>query len=162
MERSLQKKLIKALQGDIPLEKEPFREIAVELGLSQEELLEQIKGLKEQGILRRLGAVLYHRQAGFVANAMVAWKVPDEKADSTGELFASFSEASHVYRRPAYPEWPYNLYTMIHGTSREDCESTIENMARKVGVDDYKILYSTREFKKTSMRYYPDNQDSVT
>ncbi len=157
MDEGLQKKIVTALQGDIPLEKEPFKEVAHELGLTQDELLKYLKHMKSEGSLRRVGAVLYHRHAGYVANAMVAWKVPDDMIDKTGYVLASFMEASHVYRRPAYPQWPYNIYTMIHGTSRESCENTVQRMARAVGIDDFIILYSTREFKKTSMTYY-DNK----
>ncbi len=156
MDERLQKKLVTALQGDIPLEKEPFKAIADRLGLSQEELLKYLEHMKSEGILRRIGAVLYHRHAGYVANAMVAWKVPEKIIDQTGQTLASFTETSHVYRRPAYSRWPYNLYTMIHGTSRTDCEKTIHHMARRVGISDFIILYSTREFKKTSMTYFQD------
>lgn len=150
----LTRKIVAALQGDIPLVQEPYRELAREIGISAEELLQRLQELKERGILKRVGAVLRHRQAGFVANAMVAWRVPEEKVDEAGREMASFQEASHVYQRPVYEGWPYNLYTMIHATSREECEEIIGRISSCIGINEYTVLYSTREFKKTSMNYF--------
>lgn len=155
---SLSKKIVNALQGDIPLTREPYREMARNLGLSQQELLERLTKMKKNGQLKRVGAVLYHRRAGFVANAMVAWRVPEDRAEEVGQIMASFPEASHVYQRPAFPQWPYNLYTMIHGTSREECEHVVEKISLETGITEYEVLYSTREFKKTSMKYFDDEE----
>jgi len=151
---ALTKKIVSALQGDIPLVREPYRQLARELGISEGELLERLSRMKSDGLLRRVAAVLRHRRVGFVANAMVAWRVPEEEVEDAGQAMASFPEASHVYRRPAFPDWPYNIYTMIHGTSREECEEVVEKMSSVTGIGDCVVLYSTREFKKTSMDYF--------
>lgn len=150
----LEKKIVSRLQGDIPLREEPFKEIAKELGIEERFLLSKLFDMKEEGLLRRVGAILRHRQAGFEANAMVAWKVPGEKVDKVGKIMAKFKEASHVYERPTYPEWPYNIFTMIHSTTVEECEKIIEEISRVTGISEYKRLYSTREYKKTSMQYF--------
>ena len=150
----IKKKIVSRLQGDIPIEKEPFKKIAGELGLDEDELLAKLKEMEEEGMLRRVGAILRHREVGFEANAMVAWQVPDSKIEEVGKIMAGFEEASHVYLRPSYPEWPYNLFTMIHSTSKEECERIIEEMSKASGIEDYKYLYSTKEYKKTSMEYF--------
>ncbi len=153
---SLSKKIITAIQGDIPLTREPYRELAREVGISQEELLNRLTQMKKDGLLKRVGAILHHRRSGFVANALVAWCVPEEIVEDIGHLMASYTEASHVYQRPSHAGWPYNIYTMIHSTSREKCEKVVKKISMDSGIKDYLILYSTREFKKTSMKYYAD------
>ncbi|UMZ73210.1 hypothetical protein ACONDI_00763 [Natranaerofaba carboxydovora] len=150
----IKKKIVSSLQGDIPIEKEPFKNIASELGLDEDELLVKLKEMKKEGTLRRVGAILRHREVGFEANAMVAWQVPDSKVDEVGKIMAGFEEASHVYLRPTYPDWPYNLFTMIHSTSKDECEKIINNMSEASGIEEYKYLYSTKEYKKTSMEYF--------
>ncbi len=153
----LSRKIIIALQGDIPLTPEPYKELAADIGISQQALLDHLEQMRENGLLKRIGAILNHRKAGFVANAMVAWCVPEERIEEVGEAMAAFNEASHIYQRPAYSEWPYNLYTMIHGETCEECEKVVEKMAHLTGIYEYEILYSTREFKKTSMRYFENS-----
>ncbi|OWZ84087.1 Lrp/AsnC family transcriptional regulator [Natranaerobius trueperi] len=150
----LQKQIIAHLQGDLPMSKEPYKEISDKLGISQERLFDEISFMKQQGLLRRIGAILKHRHAGFNANAMVAWKVPDHLVNEVGKTFACFKEASHVYLRPTYPEWPYNLYTMIHGYSKEECEEIVRQMSKKTNLTEYQLLYSTKEYKKSSMTYF--------
>lgn len=151
------KKIVSRLQGDIPIEKAPYKRIAKELGLEEEELLAKLDEMKEQGVLRRVGAILRHREVGFEANAMVAWRVPEGREDEVGKVLAGFSQASHVYLRPAYPEWPYNVYTMLHCTSREECDKLIRKMSKSAGIRDYKYLYSIKEYKKASMEYFKYN-----
>ncbi len=151
---NMDKKIISFIQGDLPLTATPYAELAGELGLSEDELLGRIKEMKEKGILRRMGAILYHHRAGFRANGMVAWRVSPERVHEVGTLMASFNQASHVYQRPVYPDWPYNLFTMLHGKNREEVEKTAEEIANRIGVADYVILYSLREFKKASLRYF--------
>jgi len=146
-------KIISKMQGDIPIEKEPYKSIAAKIGISEAQLLSKLEKMKQEGKLRRVGAILKHRNAGFKANAMVAWNVRDEKVDEIGELFAKYKETTHVYQRPSYLEWPYNIFTMIHSTSYEECSRIIESMSNASGIKDYKILYSVKEYKKTSMEY---------
>ena len=150
----LDKKIIARLQGDLPLVVEPFVAVAREVGISEEELLQRINDYLQAGVLRRMGTILRHHKAGFNANAMCAWNVPDEQAEEVGQVMAEFREASHVYQRPTYPDWPYALFTMLHGKSQEDLEQVAEAISKRVGITDYKLLYSTKEYKKTSMKYF--------
>lgn len=156
MLNDLDRKIIRLLQEDIQLQKEPFKAIAKELDINEDVLLERIHSLKEQKILRRIGATLHHRKAGFSHNAMVVWSVPEEGCEEIGKLMASIPQISHCYKRLTFRDWPYNLYTMIHGQSREECELVVCNIAKITGVNEYEILYSTKELKKTSMKYFID------
>lgn len=151
---SLDKCIIKKLQEDIPIVEEPYKVLAKELGIEEDELITRIKGYHESGILKRIAAVLYHREAGFKANAMVAWKVPEVSVDEAGNYMASLWEVSHCYERKICDNWEYNLFTMIHGKDKEQCENVIEDISDKIYIKDYKVLYSTREFKKSSMKYF--------
>lgn len=150
----LDKAIIRELQGNLPLVPKPYKEIAERLNIDEETLLEKIRWMREEGMIRRLGAAIRHREAGFTANAMVVWQVSDEDAEKVGKKLASFPEVTHCYERPVFPGWPYNLFTMVHGQSREECERIAERLSRKVSINDYRLLYSTQELKKSSMRYY--------
>jgi len=150
----LDKKIIARLQGDLPLQAEPFAAIAAEVGISESELLEKLEAYLAAGVMRRLGTILRHHQAGYSANAMVGWAVPAELVETAGQVMATFSAASHVYLRPTYPDWPYNLFTMLHGKAPDELEKTAAEISERTGITAYKLLYSTREFKKTSMKYF--------
>ena len=151
---SLDKKIILRLQEDISITATPYKEISDELNINEDELIQKMKTYNETGILKRIGAILYHRKAGFNANAMVVWKVDKEKLDDTGKYMASFSEVSHCYERQPCGSWDYNLYTMIHQRDRESCNKIIEKIASAIGTENYKVLYSIKELKKTSMKYF--------
>lgn len=150
----IDKKLINILSRGIPIIPNPYQELAKEVGLTEEELLNKIKGYKREGLLRRFGATLRHVEAGFTANAMSVWVVAQNRVDEVGKLIASYKEVTHCYKRASYPEWPYNLYAMIHGKSKSDCEKVAFEISKRIGIDEYKLLYSTKEFKKTSMEYF--------
>lgn len=150
----LEKKIIAAIQGDMPVVEEPFAQIGAEIGVDEDTLLDVLKDLARRGVIRRFGATLRHQKSGFLANVMAAWQVDEARMDEVGEIMASFKEVSHCYRRNPTPEWNYNLYTMIHGKSEEHCRETAESMAAKAGVGSYAMLFSRREFKKTSMKYF--------
>ena len=151
----LDKRIIHYLQGDLPLAPNPFAMLAKEIGITEKRLLERIRWLKEQGILRRFGATLYHQLAGFKANAMVAWYVPEEKIEEIGSLMAGFREVSHCYERKMHGnKWKYNLFTMIHGKSRKECQDIAKSISRKTKIRDYIILLSLKEFKKSSPVYF--------
>lgn len=150
----LDQKIIARLQGDLPLEAEPFSAIAADVGVTEDALLQKINAYLEAGVMRRLGTILRHHKAGYNANAMCGWAVPDELVEKVGPVMAEFREASHVYLRPTYPDWPYNLFTMLHGKSPQDLERVAAEISQRTGITDYKLLYSTREFKKTSMKYF--------
>ena len=146
--------VIKELQEDLPLELEPFAPMVDRLGMSIERLFQYADDFMERGLMRRYSAVLHHRRAGFRANAMAVWRVPEERAVEVGQAMAESSHVSHCYQRPTYPDWPYSLFTMLHATSQEQCEEIARDLAQTTGVDDYLMLYSTREFKKTRVRYF--------
>lgn len=150
----LDKKIISFIQGDLPLDKRPFALVAEKAGISEEEYIERIQNLKKSGIIRRFGATLRHQEAGFSSNAMIAWLVPDDRIDEVGEILAQFKEVTHCYQRNPQSDWRYNLYTMVHGSSRDECYKMAERMSRSVGIDEYTLLFSEKEFKKTSMQYF--------
>jgi len=156
-----EKQVIASIQGDMPIVERPYEQIAGRLGMSEARLLEILRDLVDRGIIRRFGATLRHQKSGFRANAMVAWQVDETRIDAVGELMASFQAVSHCYRRDPTDEWPYNLYTMVHGQNEADCRQTAEKMARDAAVDRYELLFSRRELKKTSMQYFREGKDEV-
>lgn len=150
----LERKVIHSLQRDLPVCPRPFLEIAQELGLAEEELTAIIQRLMAQGYIRRFGATIRHRISGFQANAMAAWAVPENEVARVGALMAAVREVTHCYERQVTGDWPYNLFTMIHGKTQEECEAIARRMARDTGIDDYALLFSDAELKKTTMRYF--------
>lgn len=150
----LEKQVIASIQGDMPIVERPYAGIAEQLGIEEEQLLGILKDLVRRGIIRRFGATLRHQRSGFQSNVMVAWQVDESRIDEVGKIMASFKAVSHCYRRDPTVEWPYNLYTMVHGKNEDDCKRTAREMAAKSGVDAYEMLFSKRELKKTSMQYF--------
>jgi len=151
----LDKKIMKCLQGDIPSTLTPYKDIAESAGTTEEQVIARINFYREKKWIRRFGATLRHAKAGFKANGMGVWKVPNpEDRQRLGEEMASFQEVSHCYERSSFDDWPYNLFTMIHGESKEDCERVARRISEKTGVKEYRMLYSAREFKKSSMKYF--------
>ncbi len=146
--------VIRALQGDMPVVPEPYGAAAAELGLAQERLLEHLEGMQERRLLRRVAAILFHRRAGFSANGMGVWKVPDEQILPVGARMASFRGISHCYQRPTYPDWPYSVFTMAHGRSKEECDAILDSIAADTGISDRATLYSSTEFKKIRLQYF--------
>jgi DNA-binding Lrp family transcriptional regulator len=149
--------LIREIQEDLPVEPEPFAAIAARLGLSQEELFGQAADLVVRGFLRRYAAILYHRRAGFRANGMGVWRVPEEQVLRIGQEMASFAAVSHCYQRPTYPDWPYTVFTMVHGNSVAQCEEILAAISQSTGIDEYLTLYSSREYKKVRLAFYTDD-----
>ena len=113
--------------------------------------------LRDRKIMRRFSAVLYHRKAGFRANAMGVWKVPEERIDEIGNMFAHYQAVSHCYQRPTYPDWPYSIFTMAHGRSKEECDAILDAIAEETGVEERATLYSSTEFKKIRLLYFTDD-----
>ena len=150
----IDKKVIGLIQGDLPIDKRPFATMAKKIDLTEEEFLSRVRGLKKQGIVRRFGATLRHQEAGFSSNAMVAWLVPDDMVDKAGSLLSKFPEVTHCYERRPQKDWHYNLYTMIHGSNRDLCVQIAKRMSRSIGIEQYVLLFSEKEFKKTSMEYF--------
>jgi siroheme decarboxylase len=154
------KAAIRALQEDVPLTPRPFDLWGRQVGLSYGELLERAYDLRDRKIMRRFSAVLYHRKAGFRANAMGVWRVPDERIDEVGNAFAHYQSVSHCYQRPTYEDWPYSVFSMVHGRSVEECENVLKAMSEETGLTDYTSLYSTREYKKTRVRYFTPEMEA--
>ena len=146
--------VIRELQKDIPITKEPFSEVANKLNMDYDELFDIANQLKEAGIMRRFATILNHRKAGFSANAMSVWSVPEDRGEEIGKKIAEFSAVSHCYLRPKYPNWPYNLFAMVHAKTKDECEDIIDDIAKETGLRDYDKLYSTREFKKQRIKYF--------
>ncbi len=144
--------LLRATQDGIPVAPEPFKQIGAALGLTEEEVLSKLNNLIKEGVIRRFGASIGHRAIGITANAMCTWNVPDEKVEEVGAIMAGFPEVTHCYERPRYPDWKYNLFTMIHAYSREECEKIAREISISTGIKDYSILFSEKEFKKTGVR----------
>jgi siroheme decarboxylase len=148
--------VIGATQGDMPVVPEPYAPAASALGIGVDALLEHMDGMRERGLLRRVAAILYHRRAGFSANGMGVWKVPAERIEVLGPRMASFRGISHCYQRPTYPDWPYSVFTMAHGRSKEECDAVLDAIAADTGIEDRATLYSSTEFKKVRLLYFTD------
>ncbi|MDD2998753.1 MAG: Lrp/AsnC family transcriptional regulator [Erysipelotrichia bacterium] len=144
------------LQDGFKLETRPFKRIATQVGCTEEEVIEIIGKCRDEGIIRRIGAAIRPDQAGYGANALVAWNVPDELLDETGNAIAEMREVSHCYERECPENWPYNLFTMIHARSEEDLRNIVAGISERFKFDGFKIFRTTRELKKTSMRYFED------
>ncbi|QWU13868.1 DNA-binding transcriptional regulator, Lrp family [Paenibacillus sophorae] len=142
--------LIRELQGDLPLLPEPYTEIAYKTGCSLEEVFRRLQTLQAGGALKRIGAVLKHREAGFSANGLFVSVLPKKHISEAGKRLAGYSEVSHCYKRRAHPDWPYNLYAMIHGPDEASVRKVAEHFVKQEGIKEYDILFSTEELKKTS------------
>jgi len=148
--------VIKALQGDMPVIREPYAAAARELGVTQEKFLDHLSAMQERKLLRRVAAILFHRRAGFSANGMGVWKVPQDRVLEIGREMAATRGISHCYERPTYADWPYALFTMAHGRSKEECDAILDSIAAKTGIEERATLYSSTEYKKVRMLYFTD------
>ena len=146
--------VIRAVQGDLPLTEHPFADAARALGTSEEVVVDVLRGLRERGCLRRLAGILRHRRAGFSANGMAAWRVPEADVVRVGEAMATYTAISHCYQRTTYDDWPYSIFTMIHAPSVEQCDAFVVELARTFELDDYAVLYSSTEYKKVRPIYF--------
>jgi len=151
---ALEKKIMALTQGNIPVTRRPFLEIAKEVGVEEGVVLETLQRWREEGIMRRFGATIRHQISGYEANAMVAWQVDEDRIDEVGKMMAAFEGVSHCYSRDPVEEWPYNLYTMIHAKTEEDCYKMADAMSVLTSVKKYNLLFSRDELKKTSMKYF--------
>jgi DNA-binding Lrp family transcriptional regulator len=155
----IEKKVIASIQEDIVITERPYLEISRKLEISEDTFLETLDGLCRRGVIRRFGATLRHQQTGYNANAMVAWQVNEDRVEKVGEKLAAFRQVSHCYRRNPTESWPYNLYTMVHASDEESCRQTAREMAAAASVENYTLLFSREELKKTSMVYFPSDED---
>lgn len=155
------KEYIRELQKDLEIIKRPFLKSAQKLGITEEQLLEKVRHYEEIGVMRRFAAILRHRDAGFIANGMIVWNVPVEKIDEIGSKLGAFPQVSHCYQRPVYKDWPYNIFSMIHCKSQQDAEKMAKEIQKQIGIDDYRILFSSREFKKTRVEYFVEHEYTI-
>jgi DNA-binding Lrp family transcriptional regulator len=148
--------VIRATQGPMDVVSEPFAAAAANLGISQQDLFGHLESMRERRALRRVAAILFHRRAGFSANGMGVWRVPDERILELGPRMASFRGISHCYQRPTYADWPYSVFTMAHGRSKDECDAILDSIAEDTGIEERRTLYSSTEFKKCRLRYFTD------
>jgi DNA-binding Lrp family transcriptional regulator len=152
------REVIRATQGDLPVVPEPYAQAADRLGMGQDELVAHLAGMRERGILRRVAAILFHRRAGFSANGMGVWQVPSDRILEVGPRMAAFRGISHCYQRPTYADWPYSIFTMAHGRSKEECDAILDAIAAEVDcIEARATLYSSTEFKKIRLLYFTDD-----
>jgi DNA-binding Lrp family transcriptional regulator len=155
------KEFIRELQKDLEITDRPFLKVAEKLGMSEEQIFEKLKYYEKIGVMRRYAAILRHRDAGFVANGMIVWKVPEDRIADVGEKLGAFPQVSHCYQRPVYPDWPYNIFSMIHCKSEEEASQMAKEIKNQINVNDYRILFSAREFKKTRVEYFVEKEFSL-
>ena len=155
------KDFIRELQKNMDIIDEPFVNAANNLGLTENEVFEKMKHYEDIGVMRRFAAILRHRQIGFTANGMIVWKVDNDKISEVGSKLGSFPQVSHCYERPTYPDWPYNVFSMIHCKTQDEAYDVAKTIQDQIHVDDYNILFSTREFKKTRVEYFVENSFSL-
>jgi DNA-binding Lrp family transcriptional regulator len=155
------KNYIRELQKDLEIIERPFLKSAQKLGITEEQLVEKVKHYEEIGVMRRFAAILRHREVGFVANGMIVWKVPESRIEEVGTKLGAFPQISHCYQRPVYADWPYNVFSMVHCKSMEDANDMAKQIQKHIEVDDYKILFSSREFKKTRVEYFVEHEFNI-
>jgi siroheme decarboxylase len=153
---SIDRKILLALQGDLDDSSEPYAGIAAAVNISEPEAIRRIKRMQEDGIIRRIGAMIRHIEAGIGFNGMIVWKVEPDTIEEVGRLMAGFPEVTHCYERPPFGEKGGNLFTMVHASSESGCLDIVRQMSEKTGVTEYEILFSERELKKVSMTYFDD------
>jgi DNA-binding Lrp family transcriptional regulator len=154
-----EKDAIRGMQEDLELVPRPYDDTAKNLGISTEELFALAKDFQERRIMRRYSAVLHHRRSGFKANAMIVWKVPEDRSEEVGLTMAAHNAVTHCYERPTFPDWPYTHFTMVHATTPEGCEEINNEISEATGITERLVLYSTREYKKTRVRYFVPDYD---
>jgi DNA-binding Lrp family transcriptional regulator len=152
----LDREVIRATQGDMPVISEPYAPAAARMGIETGALLDHMRGMRERGLLRRVAAILYHRRAGFSANGMGVWKVAPDRISELGPRMASFRGVSHCYERPTYEDWPYSVFTMAHGRSKDECDAVLDAIAEQTGIHERATLYSSTEFKKIRLLYFTE------
>jgi DNA-binding Lrp family transcriptional regulator len=146
--------IIRFIQGDLPAKERPYAELAKELGITEQQVVDEIQTMIDAGVIRRFGMAVRHQNMGYTANGMSCWNIPDEKIDRAAAVMTARDEITHCYERPRFGDWPYNVYAMIHSKEKETVYAIAEEIAQRIGVSDYKVLFSTIEYKRTSMSYF--------
>jgi len=152
------KEFIRELQKDLEIVDRPFLKAAQKLGMTEEDIFAKLKNYEDIGVMRRFAAILRHRDAGFVANGMIVWIVPENRITQVGEKLGAFPQISHCYQRPVYKDWPYSVFSMIHCKSEDEAKQMAKEIQKEINVEEYKILFSAREFKKTRVEYFVEQE----
>ena len=155
------KEFIRQLQKDLEVTDRPFLSAAQSLGMSEDLVFEKLRYYEEIGVMRRFAAILRHRDAGFIANGMIVWRVPETRIEEVGATLGAFPQISHCYQRPVYSDWPYNVFSMVHCKSIQEAEDMAKEIQGHIKVDDYRILFSSREFKKTRVEYFVEHEFNI-
>ncbi len=150
---SIERRILAVLQEGLPSSQTPYKDMAQWIGIEVSELLAVLEDWKKQGRLRRIGAIVNHFKVGLGAGAMVVWQAEPERIVEIGQVLAGFKEVSHAYERQTRENWPYNLYTMVHGRSSEEVQQVIKRMSQACGVSNYRILVTEKELKKVAPTY---------
>ena len=148
-----ERRILAILQEGFPESQTPYKDMAREIGIKTSELLAVLEDWKRQGKLRKIGAIVNHFKAGPGCGAMVVWQVESQRTDEVGRIFAGFEEVSHAYERETAENWPYNIYSMVHGKSDEDVQQIIKRMSDRCGISDYRALVTEKELKKVPPTY---------
>jgi len=156
-----EKEFIRQLQKDMEIVDRPCQKAAESLGITEEQVFEKLHHYEDIGVMRRYAAILRHREAGFTANGMIVWKVPEQRIAEVGNKLGAFPQVSHCYERPVYPDWPYNVFSMIHCKSFDEAGEVAGQIQKQIDVDEYTILFSAKEFKKTRVEYFVENKFSL-
>jgi len=144
--------LLKSAQDGIEIEERPYLALGEKLGMTEEEVISRMRSMIDEGVIRRFAAAIGHRALGIVANAMIVWNISPEDIDRAGKAVASFDEVTHCYERRSCQKWPYNLYAMVHSRDKDDCVKIALRISSEAGLPEPKILFSEKEYKKTSAR----------
>jgi DNA-binding Lrp family transcriptional regulator len=152
----IERKVLAVLQGGFPRSQTPFKDMAKQVGIGTEQLLAILERWKQEGKVRRLGSIIDHFKVGLSGGAMVIWQVEPQRVEQVGAMFAGFKEVSHAYERSMAENWPFNLYTMVHGADIREVEQTVQRMSRACGVSNYRILTTEKELKKVPPTYFPE------
>lgn len=156
------KEFIRQMQKDLTITERPFETPAQKLGMTQDRLFAELERYQNIGVMRRFAAILRHRDAGFTANGMIVWKVPESRIEEVGEMLGAFPQVSHCYQRPTYDDWPYNVFSMIHSKTRKEADDIVSQIQSQINVEEYRVLFSLREFKKTRVEYFVEQNFEVT
>lgn len=152
----LDRKIVELTQSGLPLVSRPYDDIAEQLGIDSSEVIARMKRMLDSGVIRRIAAVPNHYALGYKANGMTVWDVPDDKVNELGHKVGQLAFVSHCYHRPRFlPEWPYNLFAMVHAHSRDEARLLVDKISEVIGSDDrgHDILFSTQILKKTGLRF---------
>ncbi len=155
------KEFIREMQKDLEITERPFEAPAQRLNMTQDRLFSELLRYQEIGVMRRFAAILRHRDAGFAANGMIVWKVPEPRIEEVGQMLGAFPQVSHCYQRPTYEDWPYNVFSMIHTRTRQEADEVVRQIQSQINVDEYRVLFSLREFKKTRVEYFVEQNFEI-